>query len=153
MTQEKFAEILGVSNRSISRWETGRNLPDLSLLQIIAQELNVSISELLNGARFTNEELITLRNSINFILEISSEEKEMKKNKLNIYLITGLLCFFIIILNAQFDILTYFFNDYISEFIAGTLTGLGLLFEIIGIYYNNHDKSFKQRKREVLSHK
>lgn len=51
LTQEQFAEILGVNNRSVSRWENGNCMPDLSLLQIISTELDVSVSELLEGKR------------------------------------------------------------------------------------------------------
>lgn len=51
LTQEQLAEALSVSNRSVSRWETGRNLPDFSLLPQLAQLLGVGMEELLNGAR------------------------------------------------------------------------------------------------------
>lgn len=51
MTQEQLAERLCVSNRSISRWETGRNLPDFALLPQLAQLLGVGMEELLNGER------------------------------------------------------------------------------------------------------
>lgn len=51
LTQEQFAEILGVSNRSVSRWENGNNLPDLSLLIEIAKYFEVEIDELLDGER------------------------------------------------------------------------------------------------------
>lgn len=51
LTQEQFAEILGVNNRSVSRWENGNCMPDLSLLQIISAELDVSVLELLEGKR------------------------------------------------------------------------------------------------------
>ena len=55
MTQEQLAEKLGVSNRSISRWENGKTMPDLAMLPIISEELGVSISELLNGERSVPE--------------------------------------------------------------------------------------------------
>ncbi len=51
LTQEQLAEFLGVSNRSISRWENGVNLPDLSLLIQIAKYFDVEIDELLDGER------------------------------------------------------------------------------------------------------
>ncbi len=53
LTQEQFAEILGVTQKSVSRWETGKNMPDISLLQPIAKELDISVTELLNGERST----------------------------------------------------------------------------------------------------
>lgn len=51
LTQEQFAEIIGVTQKSVSRWETGKNMPDISLLQVIAKELNVSVTELLDGQK------------------------------------------------------------------------------------------------------
>ena len=151
LTQEKFAEILGVSNRSISRWENGHNMPDLSLLKIISDELDVSISELLNGRRMNNDEMILLRDSINTILDLSNKEKKMKARKLNNYFIVGGLCLLIVILHSQFSVLSFIFRDHIAEFIAGALTSLGILFEIIGFYNNNHEVSLKQRKKELFS--
>ena len=46
MTQEQFAEKLGVTNRSISRWENGKTMPDYSLFPIICETLGVEISEI-----------------------------------------------------------------------------------------------------------
>ena len=51
ITQEQLAEILGVSGRTVSRWETGTNLPDLSILVQISEYYNVEIGEILNGER------------------------------------------------------------------------------------------------------
>ena len=51
LTQEQAAEQLGVSNRTVSRWETGTNMPDISLLQEIAGLYGVSIPELIDGER------------------------------------------------------------------------------------------------------
>lgn len=51
ITQEEFAEKLNVSGRSVSRWETGSNMPDISLLVEIAEFFDVSIPEIINGER------------------------------------------------------------------------------------------------------
>lgn len=51
ITQEQLAEVLGVSGRTISRWETGNNLPDLSILVQISEYYDVEIKEILNGER------------------------------------------------------------------------------------------------------
>jgi desulfoferrodoxin (superoxide reductase-like protein) len=45
---------LGVSSKTISRWETARGLPDISLLQPLAQALGISLIELMNGEYITN---------------------------------------------------------------------------------------------------
>lgn len=52
LTQEELAEKLGVSNRSVSRWENGATLPDISLMKCICKEFNISISELIFQRNF-----------------------------------------------------------------------------------------------------
>lgn len=49
LTQEELANKLYVTEKAISRWETGRGTPDISLLIPLSKELNVDISEILNG--------------------------------------------------------------------------------------------------------
>lgn len=55
LTQEELGGRLGVSQRSVSRWETGKNMPDLSLLTPLADTLGVSVTELLQGERIEGE--------------------------------------------------------------------------------------------------
>ena len=54
MTQAKLAEKLSVTDKSISKWETGKGYPDISLLESLAKELNVSITELIAGNAVSN---------------------------------------------------------------------------------------------------
>ena len=51
LTQEQLAEALGISNRSVSRWENGNNLPDVSLFQPLCDALDITLEELLDGER------------------------------------------------------------------------------------------------------
>ena len=55
MTQAELAERIGVSSKTISKWETAKGLPDISLLQPLAQALGISVIELMNGERITNQ--------------------------------------------------------------------------------------------------
>ena len=60
LTQEQLAEQFNVSRRSVSRWETGSNLPDLSILVELAEFYDVDIKEIIDGARkseMMNEEV------------------------------------------------------------------------------------------------
>ena len=150
MTQDQLAEKLGVTDKSISRWENGKTMPDLSMLTILSRELNVEISELLNGRRMNKEELEKLRDTINNIIDYSNEEKKVKTSKLNNYFRAGLICILIVILDNQFNLLSYIFKDNIPNFIDGALCGLGLLFEFIGFYNNNHDITLKQKKLSLF---
>ena len=54
LTQAELAEIIGVSSKTVSKWETGRGLPDISLLHPLAQALGISVIELMNGEPITN---------------------------------------------------------------------------------------------------
>lgn len=54
MTQAELASLLIVSEKTISKWETGRGLPDISLIEPLAKALNVSILELFNGEQIIN---------------------------------------------------------------------------------------------------
>ena len=54
LTQAELAEKIGVSSKTVSKWETGRGLPDITLLQPLAQALGVSLIELMSGEHITN---------------------------------------------------------------------------------------------------
>ena len=53
-TQRELAEKLNISDKTVSKWETGKGLPDLTLIQPLAQALDVSVIELMNGEQIIN---------------------------------------------------------------------------------------------------
>ena len=55
MTQAELAEKISVSSKTISKWETAKGLPDISLLQPLAQALGISVIELMNGEYIINK--------------------------------------------------------------------------------------------------
>lgn len=75
ITQEKFAEKLNVSGRTVSRWETGINLPDISLLVEIADFFDVSIPEIIRGERKS----ATMENDVKKIAESMSDYAATEK--------------------------------------------------------------------------
>ena len=72
LTQEQLAEKLGVTSKSISRWENGNTMPDYSLLKDLCNELDINVNELLSGEKIkgndymnkSEENLIKLRKQI-----------------------------------------------------------------------------------------
>lgn len=56
MTQKELAEKIGCTDKAVSRWETGKGLPDMSFILPLSKELNVSVNELLCGERLLPEE-------------------------------------------------------------------------------------------------
>ncbi len=57
LTQMELAERIGVSSKTVSKWETAKGLPDISLLQPLAQALGISVIELMNGEHITNQNI------------------------------------------------------------------------------------------------
>lgn len=86
LTQEALGEILGVSNKTISRWENGHYLPDIEMMQLLSKEFNVSINELISGERLkesnyrekAEENLISALENSSFTLK---EKTEFYKKK------------------------------------------------------------------------
>lgn len=56
LTQQELGERLGVTNKTVSRWENGNYMPDISILQLLGKEFDVTINELLCGERLTDAE-------------------------------------------------------------------------------------------------
>ena len=57
LTQAQLAEKIGVSSKTVSKWETGKGLPDITLLRPLAQALGISLIELMNGEHITNRNI------------------------------------------------------------------------------------------------
>ena len=57
ITQKELAKIVGVSDKTVSKWETNRGLPDIGIIEELAKALRVSLSELLTGDLKTNENM------------------------------------------------------------------------------------------------
>ena len=55
LTQKELANKIGVTDKAVSKWECGRGFPDIAILEILAKQLGVSITELMNGERFSSE--------------------------------------------------------------------------------------------------
>lgn len=57
-TQKELAERLGVTDKAVSRWETGKGMPDVSLLKPLSETLGVSVNELLAGEAIEPEQVM-----------------------------------------------------------------------------------------------
>lgn len=78
LTQEEFGNRIGVSSKTISRWENGNYMPDISLLETISRKLDVTISELLKGERIDIENLINESNK-DIINLLKSKKRDKRK--------------------------------------------------------------------------
>lgn len=93
LTQEQLGEKLGVTNKTISRWENGNYMPDVEMLSLLSMEFGVSINELISGERLLAEDfkkaadnnLVTALNNSTFTLKekIAFFKKKWRKEHIS----------------------------------------------------------------------
>ena len=81
LTQAELAERLGVTDKAVSKWETGRGLPDVSLYREICSILDISLNEFFAGERIPTEE-IEARSEENLLQAVREEEKTRRRELL-----------------------------------------------------------------------
>jgi len=111
LTQSELAEKLGVTDRSISNWENGKNMPDLSLFKPLCDILGISINELMSGEKLSNNEYNEKleENFINTIDYIDKKNIKTNDNKSIFWLIIGIIGVYL----SQFVFNDYGISDYI----------------------------------------
>ena len=95
MTQEQLAEHFSVSPKTVSRWETGRNMPDLDILIELADFYNVDIREIIDGERKSEIMNNETKDTLKKVAEYAVEEKEQRRKPL--YRATGGVAIFLMI--------------------------------------------------------
>ena len=88
LTQEQLAEKLGVSNKSISRWENGKTMPDYSILKDLCSILEIDVNEFLSGEKIEKEEIQV--HTIENLDSILKEYYKMKKQR-NVFKIIAII--------------------------------------------------------------
>lgn len=90
LTQEQLAEQFNVSARTISRWETGSNMPDLSLLVELADFYDVDIREIIDGERKGEIMNMEEKETLTKVADYADNEKNVLLKRLRIFSIIGL---------------------------------------------------------------
>ena len=93
VTQEQLAEVLNVSRRTVSRWETGSNMPDLDILVELADYYDVDIRELLDGERRSEQMDKELKETVLKVADYSNEDKLNYTKRLHVWFKLGLISF------------------------------------------------------------
>lgn len=112
LTQEELASRINVTEKAISRWETGRGTPDISLLVPLSEELGVSVSEILKGREDKKDD-----KNIKDIIEYIDNSKKLK----NSYVITIAFVIYMIVLLLYLLYLKVDYNDHYSVTYLGEL--------------------------------
>ena len=127
LTQEQLAEKLGVSNKTISKWETGKCMPDYSIVKSLCEELGVTMAELLDGEKAGDKSVRVYDDEQ--MLDLLRRIQELEKQKV---MLTGVM---LIVMGIAFQALSQTLggSDF-KDFLSGTLLGLSLGEMLIGVY-------------------
>ncbi len=133
LTQSALAELLNISNRTVSKWETGEGLPDISLLPDLAKVLGVTTDEILEGKKAPAEKSA----------DIKVEEVANKDNLLNLFKIAFVISLFFAIFGMLLGTITelyciwafsiLFYTHWEIMFVAVSLVAVvaaGLVFSV-----------------------
>ena len=127
LTQEQLAEKLGVSNKTISKWKTGKCMPDYSIVKSLCEELEVTVAELMDGE--ISEENSVRTYDDEQILDLLRRTQELEKQKNMLY---GIM---LIVMGIAVQALSYAIggSDF-KDFISGLLLGLSIGEMLVGVY-------------------
>lgn len=100
MTQEQLGDKLGVTNKTVSRWETGSYMPPVDILKQLSDIYQISINEILAGERLTNEQYpqIADENISNILENTESKNQKAEKTLICMMYITLILAILIMVL-------------------------------------------------------
>lgn len=141
LTQEQLAEKLAVSGRTVSRWETGSNMPDICMLVVLADFYGVSIPELINGER--KSENMNQETKETAVAMAKYSKNEVKNEKMKLLGILLLIFSLFIIISAL--------SIFPSESSWGSIYSiLGSLVLIIGVYLIVKQEFIKSKNRLLV---
>ncbi len=127
LTQEQLAERLGVSNKTISKWETGKCMPDYAVVKNLCEELKVSVSELMDGEEADDNSVRVYDDEQ--ILDLLRRTQELEKQKV---MLTGVI---LIVMGIAFQALSHTLSgSNVKDFFAGLLLGLSIIEMVLGVY-------------------
>ena len=127
LTQLQLAEKLCVTDRAVSKWETGRSMPDSSIMLLLCEVLDMSVNELLNGEEIKDNDLDKKQKEL--ILELVKEKENSDKKLLAVEVAVGILSVIILI---GFTFIAAFIP--METWIRILLIALGFILGLSGIF-------------------
>ena len=151
ITQEQLAEEMGVSRRTVSRWETGSNMPDMDILIDISDFYEVDLREILDGERKSEQMDKEMKDTVLKVAEYENEGKKRNAVVVIVYSALGVLALLANLIMNMFEMP----DTFLIGFLKGMTVATALIAMILGIIYAtgtlNKLYAFKKRlfeKRE-----
>lgn len=127
LTQEQLAEKLGVSNKTISKWENGKCMPDYSVVKELCKELGITVAELMDGEESDKTSVRTYDDKQ--IIDLLKKTQELEQQK---HILYGVL---LIIMGISFQALSHTLGgSSVKDFFSGLLLGISIAEMLVGIY-------------------
>lgn len=126
LTQEQLAKKLGVSDKIILKWETGKCMPDYSVIKRLCEELGFTIAELMDGEEAERKSASSYDDCvINLLKRIQELERQRK-------LLYGIL---LIVIGFALQALSYILGgSAVKDFFSGLFVGISIAEMVIGVY-------------------
>ena len=137
LTQEELADKMNVSRRTVSRWETGSNLPDLSILVELADLYDVDMREIFNGERKDETVDKDLKETMLMAADYTDDNMKKVMKRMQLMFIGATVC-------GALYIILLFFGPNIDTGLYGMLNGvlLGIMFGMLILGILITDKNF-----------
>ena len=127
LTQEQLAEKLGVSNKTISKWETGKCMPDYAVVKSLCEELEITVAELMDGEMA--QERSTRIYDDEQIMDLLKRTQELEKQKNLLY------GFILIVMGIALQAFSHTFGGTaVQDFFSGLLLGISIGEMLAGVY-------------------
>lgn len=127
LTQEQLAERLGISNKTVSKWETGKCMPDYAVVKGLCEELKVTVSELMDGEEAGDKSVRAYDDEQ--ILDLLRRTQELEKQKV---MMCGVI---LIVMGIALQALSHTLGGSdVQDFFAGVLLGLSVAEMLAGIW-------------------
>ena len=148
LTQEQLAERFGVTSRSVSRWETGSNMPDLSILVELADFYDVDIRDIIDGERKGEDMNKEEKERLQLVADYAETEKNTLLMRLRIFSIVGLVSLIagltMMVISRDNDLPVY-------DYLMGTLMGVAIGALLVAVFYSTGVlENMRKRKRTLM---
>lgn len=148
LTQEQLAERFGVTSRSVSRWETGSNMPDFSILVELADFYDVDIRDIIDGERKGEDMNKEEKERLQLVADYAETEKNTLLMRLRIFSIVGLIS---LIAGLTMMVISRDNNLPVYDYLMGTLMGVAIGALLVAVFYSTGVlENMRKRKRTLM---
>lgn len=142
MTQLELADKLGCSDKSVSKWENGKCMPDLSLFNPLCEILDITVNDLMSGEKVDNKEYINTleQNIVNMVSDLEKRKKVKIRIAIMLVIVILLLSLFMIIFYNNYEIDVKYDNRVMKCEVKDNR----VIFETTGISVFNYQHTIKE---------